>query len=351
MPPPQEQQQQQQESSAIVVGVVIKSEDEVSGVGSASTGKMAAAAGGTPAAGTVEATQPQAAPGPGAADSSALGAPLPHLGSSEPTEAFSTQQQQQQQQQRQAASFRPVEVSLLPPAEGKETSSGQPYTVVGGDSILSISQAHGISVQDLKAWNGLTTDLIYPGRVLIVTPRAEAAAAAEPPAAAAATLYPTEEEGPSSTPSTAKPIAPAGASQPIPPSSIAAGASSAGSALDPAPAAAEAQAAATERVASPARSAAGFTPVLAGISSAAALRSGSAIGGGGGVAAVTGGGPKRPALLDEDTYELVDRVFFGGLSHALVQTLTVIAQRAPALQPEVQVSIGLLLSTAGAKQR
>lgn len=106
-------------------------------------------------------------------------------------------------------------------------------------------------------------------------------------------------------------------------------------------------------MASPARSAAGFTPVLAGISSAAALRSGSAVGGGGGggVAAVTGGGPKRPALLDEDTYELVDRVFFGGLSHALVQTLTVIAQRAPVLQPEVQVSVGLLLSTAGAKRR
>lgn len=46
---------------------------------------------------------------------------------------------------------------------------------------------------------------------------------------------------------------------------------------------------------------------------------------------------KKAGLLDEEAYELVDRVFNGGLSHALVQTLTVIAELAPALQPEVQV--------------
>lgn len=54
-----------------------------------------------------------------------------------------------------------------------------------------------------------------------------------------------------------------------------------------------------------------------------------------------GGGTssKRSGLLDDDAYDLVDRVFNGGLSHALVQTLTVIVERAPALQPEVKVCI------------
>lgn len=56
-----------------------------------------------------------------------------------------------------------------------------------------------------------------------------------------------------------------------------------------------------------------------------------------GVQGAAGAVAKKPALLDDDAYELVDRVFNGGLSHALVQTLTVLAERTPALQPEVQV--------------
>lgn len=318
-PPQQQQQPQDQDSSnAIVVGVVVESEEGVSDVvGGGAAGKADAA----------EAAEAAAAAGAGArvAEGAEVGAPLPR-----------TETHPKQQQQQRAASFRPLEASL--PAAGAEPP-GQPYTVVGGDSILSICQAHGISVEDFKAWNGLTTDLIYPGRVLAVTPGGGAAAVV-------ATAFPTEEEeGAPSTSSTARAVqrtTTQAASQP--PALSYASVAARGSALEPG-APAETQAAATsvtpgataEGAASPARSGgARSTPVLAGVSSAAALRNAEPATAAGSGVAVTGG-PKRAALLDEDTYELVDRVFFGGLSHALVQTLTVVAQRAPALQPQVQV--------------
>lgn len=49
---------------------------------------------------------------------------------------------------------------------------------------------------------------------------------------------------------------------------------------------------------------------------------------------------KKSSVLDEDTRELVGRAFNGGLSQALVQTLTVVAERAPALQPALQARKG-----------
>ncbi|CAN0438845.1 unnamed protein product, partial [Ectocarpus sp. 13 AM-2016] len=79
------------------------------------------------------------------------------------------------------------------PAASSVDASGPPpppwktYTVKGGDSILSICEAQGLSVEELKAWNGLTTDLIYPGRVLVMTPTAPT----EDGAAAAATAEPS----------------------------------------------------------------------------------------------------------------------------------------------------------------
>lgn len=43
------------------------------------------------------------------------------------------------------------------------------YTVKKGDNLYRIALNHNISLQDLYNWNGLKSDLIYPGDVLIVS--------------------------------------------------------------------------------------------------------------------------------------------------------------------------------------
>jgi murein DD-endopeptidase MepM/ murein hydrolase activator NlpD len=48
-----------------------------------------------------------------------------------------------------------------PPAE-------QTYAVVRGDTLTVIASAHGVSVADLMAWNGLKNDGIEVGQVLVV---------------------------------------------------------------------------------------------------------------------------------------------------------------------------------------
>src|SRR5690625_5206684 len=48
------------------------------------------------------------------------------------------------------------------------TVSQQTYTVKGGDTLSAIASRHGISLNNLMAWNNLKSSLIYPGDKLVV---------------------------------------------------------------------------------------------------------------------------------------------------------------------------------------
>ncbi len=43
------------------------------------------------------------------------------------------------------------------------------YTVKAGDTLSKIATAHGITLNNLKKWNNLTSHLIYPGQQLVVS--------------------------------------------------------------------------------------------------------------------------------------------------------------------------------------
>lgn len=47
--------------------------------------------------------------------------------------------------------------------------TGSKYKVVKGDTLYSISKRSGVSVANLKSWNGLKSDLIKPGQTLKLT--------------------------------------------------------------------------------------------------------------------------------------------------------------------------------------
>ncbi|MFD2308033.1 muramidase family protein [Enterococcus termitis] len=48
------------------------------------------------------------------------------------------------------------------------TGSNSYYTVKSGDSLWAIANANGISITNLRQWNNLSGDIIYPGQKLIV---------------------------------------------------------------------------------------------------------------------------------------------------------------------------------------
>lgn len=50
------------------------------------------------------------------------------------------------------------------------------HVVTKGETLFSITKEYGISLSDIKVWNDLSTDVIYPGDQLIVSPAIEASA-------------------------------------------------------------------------------------------------------------------------------------------------------------------------------
>ncbi|MGR9047765.1 LysM peptidoglycan-binding domain-containing protein [Halobacillus faecis] len=51
-------------------------------------------------------------------------------------------------------------------ANAQSQTSSSVHTVQSGDTLYSIGQANNVSVQELKAWNNLNSNLIYPGEKL-----------------------------------------------------------------------------------------------------------------------------------------------------------------------------------------
>tara|TARA_B100000530_G_scaffold330591_1_gene274162 strand:- start:204 stop:842 length:639 start_codon:yes stop_codon:yes gene_type:complete len=61
-----------------------------------------------------------------------------------------------------------------------ESDDAVKYTVVRGDTLTRIAQAHGVSVDQLQAWNGLDGDRIDVGQVLTIRSGAPPTAATAP---------------------------------------------------------------------------------------------------------------------------------------------------------------------------
>jgi peptidoglycan DL-endopeptidase LytE len=64
------------------------------------------------------------------------------------------------------------------PAPPKESGTEKTYTIQSGDTLSVIARSFGVSVSQLKEWNGLRSDMIYAGQKLKV----KAGSAAAPPA-------------------------------------------------------------------------------------------------------------------------------------------------------------------------
>lgn len=60
------------------------------------------------------------------------------------------------------------------PSTTKPTTPSKPttvsYTVVKGDTLSKIAKQYNVTIKDIKDWNGLTTDNIFVGQVLKVSP-------------------------------------------------------------------------------------------------------------------------------------------------------------------------------------
>ena len=48
------------------------------------------------------------------------------------------------------------------------TASAGSYTVASGDSVWSVANKHGITMDQLRSWNNIKNDFIYPGQHLVV---------------------------------------------------------------------------------------------------------------------------------------------------------------------------------------
>ncbi|CAM4164305.1 C40 family peptidase [Lederbergia lenta] len=65
-----------------------------------------------------------------------------------------------------------------PPVQNTKPATANTYTVVSGDSLSKIAARHNISLANLRKWNNLSSDLIYPGQVFKVSATASGSTSA-----------------------------------------------------------------------------------------------------------------------------------------------------------------------------
>ena len=62
----------------------------------------------------------------------------------------------------------PVQNHKPAPSKPTKPSTSGSYTVQSGDSVWSISNTYGITMDQLRSWNSIQNDLIFPGQKLVV---------------------------------------------------------------------------------------------------------------------------------------------------------------------------------------
>lgn len=90
-----------------------------------------------------------------------------------------------------------AEAPSAAPAEEVETAeSATTYTIEAGDTLFAIASQFDVAMDDLKAWNNLSSDLIIAGKTIVVAEEAAAPAAetVEESAPAQETAAPAVEE-------------------------------------------------------------------------------------------------------------------------------------------------------------
>ncbi len=60
------------------------------------------------------------------------------------------------------------DVRPTPASAPDNESAATEYTIRRGDTLIGIARLHGVGVQQLRLWNGLGSDRIYPGRKLTI---------------------------------------------------------------------------------------------------------------------------------------------------------------------------------------
>ncbi|WP_338751715.1 LysM peptidoglycan-binding and 3D domain-containing protein [Bacillus sp. FJAT-52991] len=78
-------------------------------------------------------------------------------------------------------------------APASSSNSNGTYTVQPGDTLGKIAANHGLSVSSLKALNGLSSHLIYPGDQLVVSGNATVEQASKPAEQASTQSAPTQQ--------------------------------------------------------------------------------------------------------------------------------------------------------------